>query len=55
MDFILHLLGLCPDSFSHPSLLMLIPGFGIGWFAHIKGWFHRKKKCDCGCHKEDTK
>ena len=54
MDAILHILGFCSDSGSHPSLLMLLSGgvgFGTLW-AYIKFRFSKHKHSDkCGCDK----
>lgn len=41
MDWLLHLLGICPDSASHPSILAF-----LGLFSGYGGlkFFSRKKK-----------
>ena len=33
MDWLLHLLGLCPDHMSHPNLITLFSSLFVGWFG----------------------
>ena len=40
IESILHFLGLCPDNFSHPNILMMFSGAAGGWFG-LKYLWHR--------------
>lgn len=58
MEWVLHVLGLCPDSFSHPSILQELFVGASGWFG-LKYLWHRIRHRGCDIkhehHHDDKK